>query len=178
MTDRQPARHLPAQIRPQRGHRLPVRQPVQGLQHQHSNVETVKRPGFAAASFGVGRICTMPKKIDPAVRERVLRMIVEHRSEYATPTELAKVLRAGNGWAERRCGGGSCSPMSIPAPGRGWARGAGRDQVVEGQGPAPRGGQRDLEGSHGFLRWGTVRHEAPGGRGAVRVRPRWVVAAS
>ena len=28
----------------------------------------------------------MPKKIDPAVRERVMRMIAEHRSEYATPT--------------------------------------------------------------------------------------------
>ena len=28
----------------------------------------------------------MPKKIDPAVRARVMRMIAEHRSEYATPT--------------------------------------------------------------------------------------------
>jgi transposase len=36
----------------------------------------------------------MPKKIDPAVRERVMRMITEHRSEYATPTELAKVIAA------------------------------------------------------------------------------------
>ena len=36
----------------------------------------------------------MPKKIDPAVRERVMRMIAEHRSEYATPTELARVLAA------------------------------------------------------------------------------------
>jgi transposase-like protein len=36
----------------------------------------------------------MPKKIDPAVRERVMRMIAEHRSEYATPTELAKVIAA------------------------------------------------------------------------------------
>jgi hypothetical protein len=26
----------------------------------------------------------MPKKIDPAVKERVLRMIAEHRSDYAT----------------------------------------------------------------------------------------------
>ena len=36
----------------------------------------------------------MPKKIDPAVRERVMRMITEHRSEYATPTELARVIAA------------------------------------------------------------------------------------
>jgi transposase len=32
----------------------------------------------------------MPKKIDPAVRERVMRMIAEHRLEYAT--ELARVI--------------------------------------------------------------------------------------
>jgi hypothetical protein len=36
----------------------------------------------------------MPKKIEPAVRERVMRMVAEHRSEYATPTELARVLAA------------------------------------------------------------------------------------
>ena len=36
----------------------------------------------------------MPKKIEPVVRERVMRMIAEHRSEYATPTELARVLAA------------------------------------------------------------------------------------
>jgi transposase-like protein len=36
----------------------------------------------------------MPKKIEPAVRERVMRMIAEHGSEYATPTELARVIAA------------------------------------------------------------------------------------
>jgi transposase-like protein len=36
----------------------------------------------------------MPKKIDTAVRERVMRMIAERRSEYATPTALAKALAA------------------------------------------------------------------------------------
>jgi transposase len=36
----------------------------------------------------------MPRKIEPAVRERVMRMIAEHRSEYATPTELARVIAA------------------------------------------------------------------------------------
>jgi hypothetical protein len=36
----------------------------------------------------------MPKKIEPAVRERVMRMIAEHRSQYARRTELARVLAA------------------------------------------------------------------------------------
>ena len=36
----------------------------------------------------------MPKKIDPAVKERVLRTIAERRMEYATPTALAKVIAA------------------------------------------------------------------------------------
>jgi transposase len=36
----------------------------------------------------------MPKKIEPAVRERVMRMVAEHRSEYATPTALARVIAA------------------------------------------------------------------------------------
>lgn len=36
----------------------------------------------------------MPKKIDPAVRERVMRTIAERRLEYATPTALAKVIAA------------------------------------------------------------------------------------
>lgn len=36
----------------------------------------------------------MPKKIEPAIRERAMRMIAEHRLEYATPTELARVITA------------------------------------------------------------------------------------
>ena len=36
----------------------------------------------------------MPKRIEPAVRERVLRMVADHRGEYATPTALAKVIAA------------------------------------------------------------------------------------
>ena len=36
----------------------------------------------------------MPRKIDPAVRERVLRMVADHRGEYANPTALAKVIAA------------------------------------------------------------------------------------
>jgi transposase len=36
----------------------------------------------------------MPKRIDPAVRERVLRMVADHRGESATPTAVAKVIAA------------------------------------------------------------------------------------
>ena len=36
----------------------------------------------------------MPKKIEPAIRDRAMRMIAEHRLEYATPTELARVIAA------------------------------------------------------------------------------------
>lgn len=36
----------------------------------------------------------MPKKIEPAIRERALRMVEEHREEYASPTELARVVAA------------------------------------------------------------------------------------
>ena len=34
----------------------------------------------------------MPRKIDPVVVERVLRMVADHRGEYANPTALAKVI--------------------------------------------------------------------------------------
>ena len=61
----------------------------------------------------------MPKKIEPAVRERVMRMITEHRSEYATPTELARVIAARERLGVRRCVAGLCRPRwmagSVPA---------------------------------------------------------------
>ena len=34
----------------------------------------------------------MPKRIDPAVRERALRMFVEHRSDYPSDTALAEAV--------------------------------------------------------------------------------------
>ena len=46
---------------------------------------------------------SMAKKIEPAVRERVLRMIRDHRVEYATPTALAKVLAARERIGWKRC---------------------------------------------------------------------------
>ena len=39
----------------------------------------------------------MPKKIEPAIRERAMRMIAEHRLESSTPTEPAKVIAAREG---------------------------------------------------------------------------------
>jgi transposase-like protein len=40
--------------------------------------------------FESGRMNSMPKKIDPALRERAVRLVLEHRSEY--PTTTAAVL--------------------------------------------------------------------------------------
>jgi transposase-like protein len=34
----------------------------------------------------------MPKRIDPAVKERALRMFAEHRSDYASDTALAEAV--------------------------------------------------------------------------------------
>lgn len=34
----------------------------------------------------------MPKKIDPAVKERALRMFAEHRQDYASDTALAEAV--------------------------------------------------------------------------------------
>lgn len=34
----------------------------------------------------------MPKKIDPAVKERALRMLAEHRQDYASDTALADAI--------------------------------------------------------------------------------------
>jgi hypothetical protein len=97
----------------------------------------------------------MPKKIEPAVRERVMRMIAEHRSEYATPTELARVLaareRLGVETVRRWiCAGrGRCRD-----PSRCQQRRACRDQGVEGPSPPARRGQCDFEGG-GFPPGGT-----------------------
>jgi hypothetical protein len=53
----------------------------------------------------------MPKRIEPAVRERVMRMIAEHRSEYTTPTELARVIAARERLGvETQCVAGLCRP--------------------------------------------------------------------
>lgn len=34
----------------------------------------------------------MPKKVDPAVRDRALRMVAEHRADYGSTTAIAKAV--------------------------------------------------------------------------------------
>lgn len=34
----------------------------------------------------------MPKKVDPAVKERAVRMVAEHRSDYSSLTAVAQVV--------------------------------------------------------------------------------------
>src|SRR5688500_17591259 len=98
----------------------------------------------------------MPKKIDPAVRQRVMRMIAEHRLEYATPTELARVIAA-----RERLGVETVRRWVVQAevdggdPSRRQQHRACRDQSVEGPGAPARRRQCDLEGGDGFLRGGT-----------------------
>lgn len=36
--------------------------------------------------FESGRLNSMPKKIDPALKERAVRLVLEHRGEYPTTT--------------------------------------------------------------------------------------------
>ena len=94
----------------------------------------------------------MPKKIDPAVRVRVLRMVADHRGEYATPMALAKVLaareRIGVETVRRWIVAAEIEPVIDPA----FRLRVGGDQAVDGE-VAPAGGrQRDFEGRDGFLR--------------------------
>lgn len=62
----------------------------------------------------------MPKQIDPALRERAVRMMAEHQQDYSSLTSASKVvadkLGVGKG---RRSAGGRCRPRSTPATGRG-----------------------------------------------------------
>ena len=42
----------------------------------------------------------MPKKIDPKVKERCVQQMLEHVSEYATPTAAAEAIAKRNGVAQ------------------------------------------------------------------------------
>jgi transposase-like protein len=52
----------------------------------------LNRYGFSAASFRVREDGVMPKKIDPAVKERAVRLVREHRSEYPSLTAAAEAV--------------------------------------------------------------------------------------
>ncbi len=58
----------------------------------------------------------MPKKIDPAVRERALRMFAEHRQDYASDTALAESVATKLGIGRETARRWLCRPTSTPAP--------------------------------------------------------------
>ena len=99
----------------------------------------------------------MPKKIDPAVRERVLRMAADHRGEYATPTALAKVIAA-----RERIGVETVRRWIVQAeidagdrPGVSSQESA-EIKALKGEGAPAGGRQCDLEGGNGFLRLNAI----------------------
>jgi hypothetical protein len=52
----------------------------------------VNRYGFSAASFRVREDGVRPKKIDPAVKERAVRLVCEHWSEHSSLTAAATAV--------------------------------------------------------------------------------------
>ena len=52
----------------------------------------------------------MPKKIDPALRERAVRLVVEHQQEYPSLTAAAGAVARQLGWA--RVG----APVGVSVP--------------------------------------------------------------
>lgn len=54
----------------------------------------------------------MPKKIDPALRERAVRLVREHRSEY--PSQLSSRSHVRKASVLKRCGVGCVRPISMP----------------------------------------------------------------
>ena len=97
----------------------------------------------------------MPKKIDPAVKERAMRMVADHRQDYPSETALAAAVAQ-----QGRCRAGDGAPLGGPGrgrrrrPARDDHRRAGRDQAAEGGEPAAARGQRDPPRGNGFLRRG------------------------
>ena len=60
----------------------------------------------------------MPKKIDPELRERAVRMVREHQQDYPSVTAASKAVAERLGWAERACVAGWPKPRSTRAPSR------------------------------------------------------------
>jgi transposase len=62
----------------------------------------------------------MPKKIDPAVRERAVRLVREHRAEYSSLTAAAEaVARRERLGKETVRPVGPCEPRLTPVSARG-----------------------------------------------------------
>ena len=52
----------------------------------------LNRPRFRAGPFWGRRVGIMPKKIDPAVKARALRLVKEHRGQYSSLTAVCQVV--------------------------------------------------------------------------------------
>ena len=61
----------------------------------------------------------MPKKIDPEVRERALRLLQTHGGEYASLTAAAEAIAKQVGVGKETSADGRYRLRSIPGPGPG-----------------------------------------------------------
>lgn len=61
---------------------------------------------------------TMPKKIDPAVKERCVRQVLEHLREHSSLTAAAEVVARREGVGDRAARGGPGPDRRWAAPGR------------------------------------------------------------
>ena len=57
-----------------------------------SESAVLKSPRFDAASFSVGRMQDMPKKIDDHLRARAVRLVTEHQQEYSSLTAACEAV--------------------------------------------------------------------------------------
>ncbi len=60
----------------------------------------------------------MPKVIDPEMKARAGRLVVEHQQEYASLNAAAGAVAKQLGWAMKRSAAGWSSPRSTRASGR------------------------------------------------------------
>jgi transposase len=60
----------------------------------------------------------MPKKINPELKARAVRMVQDHQEDYPSVTAAAQAVAKQLGRVGRRCAAGWCRPTSTPA-GRG-----------------------------------------------------------
>ena len=64
----------------------------------------------------------MPKKINPELRARALRMVQEHQQDYPSQTAVAQAVARQSAWAGRRFVAGLCRPRLMRAAGLGSPR--------------------------------------------------------
>ena len=116
-----------------------------------------KRPRFdPPLLFESRRMSSMPKKIDPMVKERCVRQVLEHLPEYSSLTAAAEVVARREGAGQ---GDGRRWVLQAQIDG-GQRQGATSEELAEikdaqGQGAPARGGQRDPAQGLDFLRGGT-----------------------